>query len=1063
VDFDKYKPQLKNYLRQKGVDVSINPTHCFNKSGHRNGDANPSCQIWDDGFKCHGCGIQGDIYDAVEILEGITGKKEQYDFIEKFCGGAPVVPFENYKSIWAKEGEDFKPNAEAMTEFENFLKKNIGGKEQIKVFLRKRAEVSVSGATSYPPEIESYLIDQFLYWPGLDEVRHYIGNDVLKKCGIPLVNPNTKFSTWGHSGIVMKLGTGYKLHYYQKNYCDNCKEIKTCTKYKKGSFCNVCEKRTSKGGKTFPMPGTVDASLPVILVEGEMNALSCTAAGIKNLFSAGGTNGMTAPKVKQYLLAVPEIILFFDADTPGRKASGIEPIDESDMRKTNIPQIIRRAGYEGKIKLAELPPISKTGYKDQDALIIAGKLDVVTAAIAAAREWFPPPVPPKKVYTPFEKFNFLSVKRLQCLLKKLDRKQLDKKDITPFVSACISAFPHPETKDLLKGWGATEIELIEKSDISPYLLLTIIEKYLSRYIVREIEREITPVDEFIKRIKIQDTRFDLDFEEIEISQNARNFYYTGGVRSAALMLADIFDGKIIFNDAKNDKHFYFYDGHVWRHEPDIAGVIYNTLIFVLVHFAEQKKKKPDPDDDDDDKKNGKKFYTVLNRMEDRRTRRDIEREFAGLKAEGVYHNSDDKTDSLHFDGELTRETLTLQDCVFDFSGDKYIFRKSLPGEYRKNVLPYTMNDVENADTKNFWKFMRGNFKNEDTLLTFVYYLSLIASRVQYKYGAFLIGGKDTGKSTTMKLIKGVYKHLIGFMDADILVPKEKRFATGNGPTPYVAALDGLGASITMETEDGATLNTALWKKLTGDDIIPARGLNEAPKEFANTAQIIIASNMLPKFNRHDNAVIERIVVIPFLINHAREATETKRPENIMKELEVEYPGIARVLAEHYIKLKKEFSGVIPISKESKSYKTDVIAEVETDLDKFVNINISFENNTMEVIKDVYDKYISYYDFDENSVKRGEALSRARFTKFVSKNYKDYVYESVQRINGSNPQRVFIGMRLKTLDEIATGEAAKQKEVAVTQVPATAPKASPVQAPPAAVPFTEVKDDVDPFD
>ena len=388
----------------------------------------------------------------------------------------------------------------------------------------------------------------------------------------------------------MKLGTGYKLHWYQKNYCDNCKETKGCEKYKKGGFCETCEKRTSKGGKTFPMPGAVDKTAPVILVGGEMNALSCAGLGIKNLFSAGGTNGLTAPKVKQHLLEVPEIILFFDADTPGRKASGIEPLDETDKRKTNIPQIIRRAGYTGIIKLAELPPVSETGHKDQDALIIAGKREIITAIIAAAREWVPPPPPPKKVYTPFDKFNFLSVKRLACLLKKLKRKDVDKKDVASFISACLQAFPHAETKDLLKEWGASDSELYENKNVSPYFILTVIQKHLSRYIVREIEREITPVDEYIKRIKIQDTKFDLNFDEIEISQNARNFFYTGGVRSAALMLADIFDGKIIYNDAKNDKRFYFYDGHVWKNEPDIAGVIYNTLLSVLVHLAKKKNK-----------------------------------------------------------------------------------------------------------------------------------------------------------------------------------------------------------------------------------------------------------------------------------------------------------------------------------------------------------------------------------------------------------------------------------------------------------------------------------------
>jgi phage/plasmid-associated DNA primase len=907
----------------------------------------------------------------------------------------------------------------------------------------------------YPADIQDFMIGQFFYWPGLDEARKYLKNDILKKCGIPLTNPNTGYSTWEHSGVVMRLGTGYKLHYYERHYCKGCKKAETtdnedaCPKYKKGGFCEVCEKRTSKGGKTFPMPGAVDSSLPVILVEGEMNALSCAAIGVKNLFSTGGTNGLTAPKVKQYLLSVPEIILFFDSDEPGRKASGLDPIDENDKRKTNIPQIIQRAGYMGTIKLAELPPVSETGYKDQDALIIAGKRDIITAAIAAAREWVPPSAPPKKIYTPFEKFNFLSVKRLSHLLKKLEKKHLAKEDVVPFISACLTAFPHAETKDLLKKWGAPDGELMENKDVSPYDMLPIIEKHLSRYLVKEIEMEITPIEEYIKEIKIKDTIFKLDFEEIEINQSARNFFYTGGVRSGSLLLADIFHGNIIYNDAKNDKKFYFYDGHVWKHEPDMTGVIYNTHLSVLVYFAGAKKEKREAGESDENM--NKKFRMVLNRVEDLRARKDMIREFGSLS--DIYHNSDDKSDPFRFDSKIIKETLTLQDCVLDFSGNKIIFRKSRPEEYRKEILPYTMNEVKNSGVDNFWKFMRSSFKDEATLQTFMFYLSLIASRVQFKYGAFLIGGKNTGKSTMINLIKGVYKHLIGSLDADILAPKERKFANGNGPTPYIAGLEGLGASITMETEDGATLNAAMWKKLTGNDIIPARGLNEAPKEFANTAQIIIASNMLPRFNKNDESIIERMIVIPFLVDHARGGDKTEHQEDIVKNLESEYPGIVRILAEYYIRLKKEHDGVIPISKVSASYKVEMVAELESALDQFVNVNISFEKNHREIIKDIYDSYLLYHDFDENSVKRTEALSRNKFTKYFLKNYKDYAREDVQWVNGKSA-RVFVGVRLKTLDEIAAEAEAKEKENASTQAPAQKNKS--------AVPVTEPVEDENPF-
>jgi len=1019
MDFDQYKHRLKEYLGLKGVDISKSPTHCFNSNAHRHGDATPSCQLWDDAFKCHGCGIQGDIYDAVEILEGITGKKDQYLFVERLFNGSPAPPIPA-GAEQGKAAEDFQPDAGAMRTFEEWLRKNASVKDKIREFLCERAAASVPGASAYPPDVEAFMLANLYYWPGLAEARKYLGDAVLRKCGIPLINPTTGHSTWASTGVVMKLGVGYKLHYYQSSGCNACKKISACPKAKKDGFCKTCEKRTSKGGKTFPMPGALDPASPVVLVEGEMNALSCAGAGLQNVFAIGGTNGLTMPKVKQHLLGAPEIILFFDADTAGRKASGLEPLDGTDKRKTNIPQIIRRAGYEGTIKTAELPLPSVTGYKDQDGLILAGKREVIYEALAGAREWAPPKPVREKIFPRFEKFLPLSMKRLRCLLRKLGRERLDIVSVGIFFSACLRAFPYDETRNLLREWGADENEFFVDENASPYSILGIIAPHVSRYILRVIEQEITPVEELLKSVTIQDIKFALDLEEIEISQCARYFVHSGDTRAAALTLAEIFDGNIIYNDAKNDKRFYFFNGHIWQHEPDKEGVIYNTLLAVMRQLVKQE------DMDDDEAPSNKKMNKLAKKLGEYRTRRDIAREFSKLN--GVYHNSDDVSDTLRFDSDKIRETLTLRDCVLDFSGNEIVFRKSLPDEFRKETLPYTREQVQNAPTDHFWDFMRGNFKNPETLDTFMYYLSLIASRTQYKYGAFFIGGKDTGKSVTISMIESVYtRRLIGTMEPDVLVPKGKTFATGNGPSPYLAKLEGLCASITSETEDGARLNAATWKRLTGGDTITARGLNEAPKEFVNTAQIIISTNALPRFDRHDEAVLERIIVIPFLVKHFRDAADTKDKYCIMESLTPEFPGIVRVFAEYYIRLKIKLDRKIPISPECAAHKNEAIAEVETDVDKYIKSNIIFEKSGRVKVKDIYKSYCDYYDFDENSVKRGEALSRIRFTKFILKSYKEEVREDVRRIDGEGV-RLFFGMRFKTQQEFRADENAVAENV-----------------------------------
>ena len=568
--------------------------------------------------------------------------------------------------------------------------------------------------------------------------------------------------------------------------------------------------------------------------------------------------------------------------------------------------------------------------------------------------------------------------------------------------------------------GTTQKELIHKGETSPAFLLDIAYKYLSRYMQRQIEKELTPVEELLRNIVVQDTKITLDFEDLDSNDNAKDFIASCSVRYAALMLADIFDGRIIYNAAKNDKNFYFFNDHIWENVSDVMGIIHDALRLVVRHFLRLNK---DSDiDDEAKKKNKNRMIDILRKINSRTFRTDIKNELSGLKKEGVYHNSDDINDPLHFDGEIIKETLTLADGVLDFSGKELIFRKSRPEEFRRRTLDYKIEDVKKGGPcEKIWKFMRGNFKNDDTLQTLMYYLSIIPSRTHYKYGGFWIGGKNTGKSTTARIIRAVYQHLICSLDKNLIVPKGKVFANADAPSPQLARLPGCGAAFVNEPEDGAWLNVGRWKELTGGDVTVARGLNEAPKEFVNTAQIIINTNHLPKFDRHDEAVIVRAVVIPFLVSHQSSEEGTMQPDEFVKHLQPEFPAFIRLLAEYYIRFKHELNSVLPISGESEAHKMGYIEEVESDLDRFVKICVIFDPQATVVIKDAYEHYMSYYGFDEAAVKRKEAISHPTFTRRIMKNYKDMITERMVRVNRdgeSKPIRCFAGMRLKSFDEIS---------------------------------------------
>ena len=79
---NKYKPYLRQYLQARGIQVpEFGNIRCINP---KHNDANASMGISDNVFHCFGCDCSGDIYKAVELLEGITDFKKQVEFVEKF-------------------------------------------------------------------------------------------------------------------------------------------------------------------------------------------------------------------------------------------------------------------------------------------------------------------------------------------------------------------------------------------------------------------------------------------------------------------------------------------------------------------------------------------------------------------------------------------------------------------------------------------------------------------------------------------------------------------------------------------------------------------------------------------------------------------------------------------------------------------------------------------------------------------------------------------------------------------------------------------------------------------
>ena len=206
----------------------------------------------------------------------------------------------------------------------------------------------------------------------------------------------------------------------------------------------------------------------------------------------------------------------------------------------------------------------------------------------------------------------------------------------------------------------------------------------------------------------------------------------------------------------------------------------------------------------------------------------------------------------------------------------------------------------------FEQYMHSTFPDNDTFETVMCTFSLIQSRnvEDFKSGIFLIGAHNTGKTTMVKLLTAIYQNMVASVQKDLFVSKNKFSSSGNEATPELAKMINKGAAFVGEIEDDDRLILSRFKMATGGDPIPFRQLHKASDTFQSTAIPIIYTNYLPRFDQHDAAVIRRLIVIPFTQIHKTESKDTRFPQEILKELEPEFPGIIRIFADYYIKLKK---------------------------------------------------------------------------------------------------------------------------------------------------------------
>ena len=166
---------------------------------------------------------------------------------------------------------------------------------------------------------------------------------------------------------------------------------------------------------------------------------------------------------------------------------------------------------------------------------------------------------------------------------------------------------------------------------------------------------------------------------------------------------------------------------------------------------------------------------------------------------------------------------------------------------------------------------------------------LLGSNPEHKFAIFYGTGRN-GKSTLLNTICYVFGEYAVTARPDVFTAKKF-----DGIPNEVARLANTRLVTTSELPDGARLNAALIKQLTGGDTVSARFLYQEYFDFQSQFLPIMATNYEPIIDGSDMALMRRLLLVPFRVT----IEPGKQIKDLTERLKAEAPGILAWLVRGY--------------------------------------------------------------------------------------------------------------------------------------------------------------------
>ena len=347
--------------------------------------------------------------------------------------------------------------------------------------------------------------------------------------------------------------------------------------------------------------------------------------------------------------------------------------------------------------------------------------------------------------------------------------------------------------------------------------------------------------------------------------------------------------------------------------------------------------------------------------------------------------------------------LNVQNGVYD------IMKQQLCEHKEEDKFNYVLNfnyqpHCKLDDAPHFKKFLETSLDEESSrclLFTLAYCLS---SLTKGRKAFILLGRGKTGKSTILNLLQSV-------ISSD-LVSNEPFYTMGSERSK--AKYIGKRINISRENSNIPMKHEDSFKSLISNEETSGRNLYENIKYFLPLLKFIFASNCELNFAHPDDAVYDRLIIIPFNKEIKEEDRDIHLDEKLKKEKDIIFSIIIDTLKE-LVESNYDFHE----SKEAKEYicqRRMLLHSVEDFLDERAVLDIHGSVPSTELNK-LYEEWCHINNIP--------AIGRNHLYKHVKDYNKEIRYCKVDSPNG----RVngFSNLRIKSAEEIEADNVKRNSE------------------------------------